>query len=247
MSSRKELIVSLHDAHPGSLAQVRAQRTILREAGVTRCSILVVPYYHHQGKTDGAAEFLAWCEEQLAQGDELVLHGYTHDRRGQLETWRNVFWTRFYTNAEAEFLDLPVAEAERRLAAGRALFQQQQWPLAGFIAPAWLLAPAHLPLLHSMGFTYTNTVRGLWLFKQMPIFIPSPSLCWSTRAAWRRNCSLLWNAFLHHQLKGTSLLRVSLHPSDFNYVTIRKQILRCTKIALEQGLAPITYAEYAAR
>jgi predicted deacetylase len=45
----KSLIVSLHDAHAGSQAQIAEQVAFLKAYGITRSSILVVPEFHHQG------------------------------------------------------------------------------------------------------------------------------------------------------------------------------------------------------
>ena len=47
--AQKSLIVSLHDVHPGSQAQIAEQMAFLADHGITRSSILVVPEFHHRG------------------------------------------------------------------------------------------------------------------------------------------------------------------------------------------------------
>ena len=141
----KSLIVSLHDAHPGSRAAIEEQLGFLagswrdahehpRRAGVSSRG------FRGRGQTFCEA-VSAW----QAAGHEIVLHGYFHDRRASpRETLGTLFWTRLYTSREAEFLDLPVDEARVRLRRGRELFAAQGWNVRGFIAPAWLMAP-HMP------------------------------------------------------------------------------------------------------
>jgi len=175
----------------------------------------------------------------------VVLHGYFHDREGQGESLRNLFWTRFYTNREAEFLDLPPNEARARIERGHNRLVAAGLAPSGFIAPAWLMAPGLPALLAEMGFGYTNTL-GTFLDLARNRTIATQSLCWSTRSAWRRTVSLGWNRLLFRRLRGKSLLRVSLHPDDLAYVAIRKQIERIVKTALDAGYEPITYADHVA-
>lgn len=247
----RHLIVSLHDAHPGSWADIDEQLQFLSELGVSRCSILLVPEFHHeQGAaawTDALASSLRTRQEA---GHDLVLHGYYHDRQGQADTLSNVFWTRLYTNHEAEFLDLPDIEAKLRLHRGLELFQQKGWQANGFIAPAWLMSPTLPALLRRMGFRYTNRLTEILPFGDSPATsasIPSQSLCYSTRATWRRVVSLRWNQYLFNRLRQTSLMRLSLHPHDLHFAPIRQQIAGFVKTALHEGFQPITYAGYVAR
>jgi predicted deacetylase len=184
----KSLIVSLHDAHPGSRAQIEEQVALLAAYGITRSSILVVPEFHHGPAADADAAFVESVNKWQADGHEIVLHGYFHDRKeSPRENLRTLFWTRLYTSQEAEFLDLPINIARERLEMGRALFEKQGWRTTGFIAPAWLMADGLTDLLAEMGFAYTNRVGEIMAFgKNGTCHIPSQSLCYSTRAAWRR-------------------------------------------------------------
>lgn len=248
MSASKHLIVSLHDAHPGSWPDISEQLEFLSDLGVNRCSILLVPEFHHEHFpscwTDDIAASLRARQEA---GYDLVLHGYYHDRQGQADTLGNVFWTRLYTNHEAEFLDLPDAEAEQRLRNGLALFADKGWQPNGFIAPAWLMSSTLPALLQRVGFRYTNRLTEILPFGTDTTPIPSQSLCYSTRAAWRQFASLRWNRYLFGRLRETSLMRLSLHPHDLHFAPIRQQIADFVKTALHEGFQPTTYAGYVAR
>lgn len=251
MSSQKSLIVSLHDAHPGSWTDISEQLNFLSELDVNRCSILLVPEFHHDRRIGGWTDKIAAAlHTRQEAGYDLVLHGYYHDRAGQPDTFRNVFWTRLYTNHEAEFLDLPDSEAQRRIERGLELFREKSWQANGFIAPAWLMSPTLTALLRRNGFRYTNRLTEILPFGETDAAsapIPSQSLCYSTRAAWRRFASLRWNAYLFSKLRQTNLMRLSLHPHDLHFAPIRQQIAGFVKTALHEGFEPTTYAKYVAR
>jgi predicted deacetylase len=137
---QKSLIVSLHDAHPGSHAAIAEQIAFLAGYGIARSSILVVPEFHHGGSVTESGAFCDDVSRWQDAGHELVLHGYYHDRRDSPpERLSQLFWTRLYTSREAEFLDLPLDTAKTRLEAGRALFASLGWRTTGFLAPAWLI------------------------------------------------------------------------------------------------------------
>lgn len=247
--SSKFLIVSLHDAHPGSHSQIAEQVAFLAGYGITRSSILVVPEFHHGGSV---LEYKGFCEavsEWQAAGHELVLHGYFHDRlESPRENLATLFWTRLYTNREAEFLDLPLETARERLQRGRALFESQGWHARGFVAPAWLMAEGLPNLLAEMGFAYTTRLREIIpLLPGEHRIKHSPSLCYSTRAGWRRTASGIWNKHLYGRLRETDLIRLSLHPRDLEFPLMRRQIDQIIRASLKRGFQPTTYGDYVAR
>jgi predicted deacetylase len=242
---KKYLVVSLHDVHPASLEKIRAQRDLLGQIGVRQASLLVVPYYHRKERLEESPAALDFLDHCAAQGDELVLHGYFHACSDQWD--RNFVWTHLYTANEAECLDISDGELGHRIAMGRKIWEERGWPLDGFIAPAWLLPQKHELLLKRLGFTYTCRLRNLtWL--RIPKRQESQSLCYSTRAGWRRRLSTLWNPYLFNRLRRSTspLIRLSLHPNDFDYPEIRQQIREVAELALELGYEPVSYSRYAA-
>jgi predicted deacetylase len=245
----KSFIVSLHDAHPGSQAAIAEQIAFLAERGVTRSSILVVPEFHHRGSLLQDKGFCEAVSSWQAEGHELVLHGYFHDRReSPPDKLSTLFWTRFYTSREAEFLDLPPASARLRLERGRALFDSLGWRATGFVAPAWLMAGGLTSLLAEMGFAYTTRVGEIIpLLPGVNRLIHSQSLCYSTRAGWRRFASALWNKYLYGRLRGANLIRLSLHPRDLEFPLLRRQIDQIVRASLKRGFQPTTYGDYVAR
>jgi len=252
MSMDHTLVVSLHDFHPGSRVAIAAQREALHAWGVDRCSILVVPEFHHGLPTETDTPSCEALRQWQAAGDELVLHGYYHDRRGLAESWRDLFWTRLYTNQEAEFWNLSPEEAQHRLSAGLEIFQRNRWRASGFIAPAWLLPKNLWPIVARQGFHYTTLLTGIVRWHgstSEPTVEPTQSLVYSTRAAWRRSTSLAWNAWLARQLQtqNKNCIRLSLHPRDLEFPEIAQQIEQLVRRLVGAGWIPATYAEYVAR
>jgi hypothetical protein len=245
----KSLIVSLHDAHPGSRAAIAEQVAFLGAYGIRRASILVVPEFHHAGLVTRDAAFCAAVSGWQEAGHELVLHGYFHDRReSPPENLSTLFWTRIYTNREAEFLDLPSGTARARLEKGLELFASLGWKTRGFVAPAWLMARPLPDLLGRMGFAYTTRLREIVPLgpgAARPTL--SQSLCYSTRSGWRPLASCAWNKRLFRRLRETDLIRLSLHPRDLEFPLIRRQVDQIVRAALTRGFQPATYAEHVAR
>jgi len=247
-AASKSLIVSLHDAHPGSRAQIAEQVAFLAGYGVTRSSILVVPEFHHGAAAGGDAEFRDAVTAWQASGHEIVLHGYFHDRKeSPRETLATLFWTRLYTNREAEFLDLPRETAQERLARGRKLFEALGWRASGFVAPAWLMAEWIPGVLAEMNFAYTTTLKEIVpLAAGTNLATVSQSLCYSTRASWRRFASAIWNKHLFGRLRETNLIRLSLHPRDLEFPLLRRQIDQILRAAFKSGFEPTTYGDHVA-
>jgi predicted deacetylase len=245
----KALIVSLHDAHPGSHAAIAEQLRFLAGYGIASTSILVVPEFHHRRPVLADRAFCGAVSAWQEQGHEIVLHGYFHDRKDSpAEKLSTLFWTRLYTSREAEFLDLPLDEARVRLRRGRDLFAAQGWKTRGFIAPAWLMVPGLITLLAELGFSYTNRLRDVIpLLPGTNRIVESQSLCYSTRAGWRRFASALWNKRLFGRLRQTHLVRLSLHPRDLEFPPLRRQIDQILRASLRRGFQPTTYADYVAR
>ena len=237
----QSLVVSLHDVHPGSFAAVRAQREWLRARGVERAVLLVIPDHHARGEILSDPALCAWLRECAAAGDEIVQHGYHHLRTGEAARRGNVFWTRYYTANEAEFLDLTEAEAADRLARGRAVLAGAGLRADGFIAPAWLLGEAARRAVWAAGFRYTTTIGEVIAGDGR--VVRSQSLCWSARAAWRRAASVAWNAGLWPRVRGLPWVRVALHPRDLEVRAFAGQVDRVVREAAARGVVFATYRD----
>ncbi|MFM8765958.1 MAG: DUF2334 domain-containing protein, partial [Spartobacteria bacterium] len=141
--------------------------------------------------------------------------------------------------------DLSENDARERLSLGLSEFTACGLTPAGFIAPAWLLGDDAERAVRALGFQYTTRIATVSDFNSGDIH-SARSLVWSVRAPWRRVCSLAWNQLLALRLRDAPLLRVGIHPPDWDHGAIRNQILSITSAALAGRLA-MTYQQWLVR
>lgn len=219
------VVVSLHDVAPRTQQVTSTIISELAAYGVSVCSVLVVPDYHHEGPFDRHREFVTWLRALEADGHEIVIHGYFHERpRQPEETLRDKFMTRFYTQNEGEFYDLSYEEALRRIIRARDEFHALGLKPRGFIAPAWLLGNEAEQAVRDAELEYTTRLRTVCDLRSDSTF-PARALVYSVHNTWRLALSRSWNAALFRLLKTKPLLRISIHPPDYSQPAIWKQIL----------------------
>ena len=188
---------------------------------------------------DQQPEFRRVLDARVQRGDELVLHGCYHaDLEPAPKTPRDWFMRRVYTH-EGEFYGLDENAAGERLRHGMALFQRYQWPLHGFVAPAWLMSEGTRRVLAGSGLVYTSDPRHFYL---LPAFTPiaAPGLVWSARSAWRRGASWLVSERQLRRSQAAPLLRLGLHPVDMRHEFSRRYWLDVLMRLLHQGRRPMT-------
>src|SRR6266567_3826174 len=123
-ATRDFIVLSLHDVAPSNWDVASKIISELSRRGVRVCSLLVIPDYHHQGLATKDRQFIGWLRNLEADGHEIVIHGYFHERpRRPNESFRDKFLTRLYTNHEGEFYDLDYEQALRRITNARDEFR----------------------------------------------------------------------------------------------------------------------------
>lgn len=221
---QQDLIVSVHDIAPSNREAIAHIVGDLASYGIRVCSLLVVPDYHHEGLSTQDRNFVSWLRDLEADGHEVVIHGYYHQRSERRdENMRDKFVTRFYTRGEGEFYDLDYTEALRRICRARDEFRGAGLHPRGFVAPAWLLSPAGEQAVLDAELEYTTRLRTVRDVRSRRNF-PARSMVYSVESEWRRSTSLVWNSFLARALNNTPLLRVSIHPPDRLHPRIWRQL-----------------------
>jgi hypothetical protein len=224
-SATDSVVVSLHDVAPCTQQIVSTIISELSAHGVRVCSVLVVPNYHHKQPFAKDREFVTWLRALEAEGHEIVIHGFFHERPPQRkETLRDKFMTRFYTQNEGEFYDLGYEEALRRITTARDQFRALGLKPHGFIAPAWLLGEEAEQAVRDAELEYTTRLRSVCDLRSQTIF-PARTLVYSIHNNWRRALSRSWNAALFRLMRSRPLLRISIHPPDYSQPIIWQQIL----------------------
>ena len=243
-TSRRALVVSIHDVSPLTADVVFGMVRDLAKAGVGRLALLVIPNHHRKAPLRENPAFCEWLS-RAAQEHEVVLHGYFHMRPSSGGGWWGTLVTEHYTVNEGEFYDLAEGEAASRLEDAKREFAAAGLFPKGFIAPAWLLGAEAEQAVKKAGFHYTTRLRN---FKDLVTGreTASQSLVWSARNRWRRTVSLWWNGLLVRTLWTAPLLRIGLHPADWHHNRIRGQALELIRAALARRDV-ITYEGWLAR
>jgi hypothetical protein len=237
------LVVSIHDVSTVTRAAVEQMIEDLAQEGVSKTSLLVIPDHHHRGRVDHDLGFISWLRNSVVSGHEAVLHGYYHLRplkAGEGMATRLI--TRHYTAGEGEFHDVCEEGASSLLRRGKEVLGGCCVPFRGFIAPAWLLGTEAEKAVVREGFDYTTRI-GSVIDCAHGVTFPSRSMVHSVRSGWRRQVSLLWNELLMGVLQENSLLRIGLHPPDWEHDAIRRHILGCIRTAAV-GRQVATYGEW---
>jgi predicted deacetylase len=222
--------VVVHDVADATLAGCERVREAIAEVAPVPITWLAVPRYHDATPT---AALERWLGERSHAGDELALHGWTHrddgTPRGPVDRLRR----EVYTRGEGEFWAIDADEAARRIAAGRAWFDANGWPLAGFVAPAWLLGPGAWQAVRAQPLQYTATLRHLHLLPEGRR-LTSQSIVYSTSSAGRRASSVVWARVVEARVRRNSLLRLELHPRDADHAGVRRSWQRILATALRE-------------
>jgi len=239
--SERKLLLSLHDFHPKSREQIAGQLEFCLKHCPGHASILVIPEYHHGPGVEACTESLRSLERWQGAGHDLAVHGYFHDRKGLPEdSW---FWTRLYTNQEAEFFRLDPAEAESRIDRALAIWRRQGWAAKGFVAPGWLQQPCTEAILRRKGFAYTCRLTEV-----LHLADGQRDRAWagtySLRSPWRRALAKRWQPIWKAVWGGQSLVRLSLHPADLETGFVREQVRGLLEELSARGYRSVSYAEH---
>lgn len=241
-STNKALCVSIHDVAPATWPDCLRLLEAIRAIGKVPLTLLVVPQYHD--RQECPRQYERMLDVLLAHGHELALHGYNHLDTGPV---RGGFGDRFmrtvYTQMEGEFAAITAGEARRRLELGLAWFQQRNWPVTGFVAPAWLLGEGAWSALQEFPFDYTTTWGRFFLLPdRQSVF--APSMTYTTRNAPGRLLSPHWTDALEVCSRMSPLARLSLHPGDARFPHLVSHIQRLLEKLLASRV-PVTKAAFA--
>ena len=241
--AERSLMLVLHDVAPETWPDYRPFVEAVDALGQIPICWLVVPDFHRRNRLDDHVDFRRLLDGRLARGDELILHGFYHaDEAPSPRTPRDWFMRRVFTH-EGEFYPLSREESARRLQRGIELFQRHQWPLHGFVAPAWLLGPGARQALAATGLTYTSDPGHFYLLPDYQS-VDAPGVVWSARSAWRRGMSRLVSERMLKLHQQSPVLRLGLHPVDMRHGFSRQYWLDLLTRLLADGRKPVTKIDW---
>ena len=239
------VLLELHDVAPSTWADYQPFVAAVDALGDVPMTWLVVPDFHKQNSIDAHPQFRRVLTHRIARGDELALHGYFHCDDGPPPcNPRDWFMRRIYTH-EGEFYRLSQQAALARLRAGIEVFDRCNWPLEGFVAPAWLMSEGTRQALGQLPLRYTSDSQHLY---RLPDFTPidAPGLVWSARSAWRRGLSKLLSDQREQHWQRAPVIRLGLHPVDMRHGFSRNYWLQTLKRLLDEGRVPMTKSRWLA-
>jgi predicted deacetylase len=233
------VLLVLHDVAPSTWADYQPFVEAVDALGNVPMTWLVVPDFHRHNALNDHPAFCRMLDTRVARGDELALHGYFHDDQEPGPTTpRDWFMRRVYTH-EGEFYRLTHEAALARLRAGIEIFQRHDWPLHGFVAPAWLMSDGTRQALRELPLRYTSDPQHLY---RLPDFTPldAPGLVWSARSAWRRGLSKIVCEQRQQRWRQAPVIRLGLHPVDMRHGYSRDYWLHTLERLLSEGRVPMT-------
>ena len=237
----RRLLLSFHDFHPGSRAQINEQMDFCLSRCPGHVSVLVIPQYHHGLPTEKCGESVALLDQWSREGHDLAVHGYYHDRVGlPEESW---WWTRIYTQQEAEFFRLNIVEAKARIQLACDLWNRRGWRANGFVAPGWLHEDELENVLRAQNFRYTCRI-GSVTHLQTGRAERAWAGTYSLRSGWRRGLARLWQPIWKRIWAGREMVRLRLHPVDLEVPFVRRQVGLLLEEVARQGYLSHSYAEH---
>lgn len=232
ITGQKQLIISFHDLHPGSWECCKRFIERCRTMGADKMSLLVIPRYHGAPAFTEDSAFTAWLRALPTENFDLCLHGYYHQADAVQGGWFQRMKGKVYTAGEGEFYQLNQARAADKLRAGLGLLEASALEVHGFTAPAWLVSEEAREAIRACGFPYHTLWDGVELPKSRA-FVKAPALVYSSRNAWRRFVSKIWIRTFHAVKRKSHLLRLAVHPIDFDYPDMETHLYRELEKALE--------------
>lgn len=219
----KGLVIALHDVAPSTLAETRRWRALVAEVTDGPVSLLVVPRYRgRESWRSGRAR--GWVRSRHRDGDELVLHGYSHlDREGR--DGRELFGR---TGAAISAL----------IEDGLLEMELSGLDTEGFIAPSYLHPDEAHESCRSAGLGWWAT-RSFLHSRIGTRGLPSLGLGASTRS--RRVLSPLVARSAARLVASVPVVRLDLHPADLRHPRMERAGRDLLTRLLAQGRSPITH------
>ena len=235
---RPSVVVSVHDVSPATADETARWCADLDGLGV-RASLLVIP-----GPWRGMTltpDYAGILRRRAAQGDEIVLHGWTHTA-GPEGPWVRRQVGRAIARGAAEFAALSEDEAAARLHSGRLALEQVGLPVDGFTPPGWLASPGAVRALRGQGFRYLTTHRGLHDLRTRTTY-RAFALSHRPGGTGERLGAALMRAWARRGARRGGLVRLALHPDDLKRPGLRDTTLRSIEDILAAGGRALTYRD----
>lgn len=239
------LLVALHDVTPAHDNRLARAERVLAECRIPAVTYLYVPNYHGRWPAHQREDFVAWCRAPRPFAVQWFLHGYFHredpgrDKDPSLVEWCG---RTFMTAEEGEFLGLRGRALENRIRVGMESFDCCfNGRPSGFVAPAWLYNDELLPALERFDVAFTESHLHIFDLRNRRA-LPSPLITWASGGPCHRAASELAAAVQRRLCRNSPVIRIALHPCDFDHPAIVDSVRR-TIDALREHRQVVSYTD----
>jgi predicted deacetylase len=239
----KKVLISFHDVAPYHFTRILKAEQLLIQWGVKKISFFFIPDYHQlQNKQEKQIliDFKEWIQKRKEYTIEWVLHGYYHledkgptmNRKSFFQAWS---WKHMFLTAnEAEFLNLSSKEITHRIQKGREIFKHYfHHDPEVFVSPAWLFNEQLMSCLSSHHFSITEDHSHIYLLKENKT-LSVPVITWATRTFLLKLLSRIGCPILNRVWASRDLIRIAVHPFDFDFPSTINSIKRVITQALKE-------------
>jgi len=218
---------------PAHAERLQAAEALFDRFGIDRLTYLLVPDYHAAWDIRRFDAFAGWCRAPRCARVQWFLHGYFHraafdPAAGLMDRIKQ----RCLTAGEGEFLSLRAPQVQARVNAGVAILQDVLGVRPdGFVAPAWLTGRHLGPALEAARIPFTEDHRRIYDIARGRT-IACPVITWATRTRVRKYGSIVACPALLRAWSNRPVLRLALHPADFDHRETLRSIERVLELAL---------------
>ncbi len=220
----KGVVIALHDVAPSTLAETVRWRARVAEVTGGPVSLLVVPRY---GGRDSwrSGPGVAWIRERGRDGDEVVMHGYSH--------------LSLAGRDGGELRGRDARSIATLIRDGVAEMREVGLAAEGFISPAYAHPARADASCRAAGLRWWAT-RGSLRSADGARRLPSIGLGASTPG--RRALSPPAARLALRLLRAAPVVRLDLHPADLRHARLERAGMELLEALLDQGRRPVTHA-----
>ena len=211
--------IALHDVQPRSFSRCLEIRDWLAEFGVERVTLLVIPAPGMHSFARRSPALHDWLHDRVATGDVVAQHGLLHNRGARRCSATRELLAWFQGGPAAEFVGLGARDTCERVRAGRTILLDAGFDPRGFVAPGYAYTPALREHLSREFDWYADLTR---LFGRDGKARTAPAYCLGTTGLLRRPLSPL--AARSFAALARSLVRIDIHPEDFDHRSHRRAL-----------------------
>ncbi len=206
------LIVSIHDAAPPFLDELKALAAWLDQRSLLPRSIKVIPNYLERWNILEHSEFLDWVFSEKSKGSEIIQHGYSHRADAAKKGLADRLREKYITRNGAEFFRTGYEKARKRIEEGKQIMEEAGLICSGFTSPTWHQSKETVRAIQDCGFRYCTTGFSIFDCKRQKN-IASPAMGYLGMHSFLEYLSM----FGHRVMRKTGFLcspfaRMVLHP-----------------------------------